>query len=72
MYHQFGFLGVSPAVLVGTELHFGCQNGWVFSHDWYQKPQIKMTCQKDGLFDEPENWPICIDPIPPTEPGKRE
>lgn len=56
------FLGVSPAVLVGTQISLGCGDGWVFSHDWYQRPAIKLTCQASGLFDIPETgWPLCVD-----------
>ena len=55
------YLGSSSAVPVGTAIAFGCDDYWVFSHDWYQKPVIKITCQADGLFDEPENWPNCVD-----------
>ena len=53
---------MSPAVLVGTQISLGCGDGWVFSHDWYQRPAIKLTCQASGLFDIPETgWPLCVD-----------
>ncbi len=59
-YVGFVEAGQSPAVPVGTVLYFGCPDEWVFGHDWYQRPQIQITCMESGLFDEPEAWPFCV------------
>ena len=48
------------AVPVGTDITFGCESGWVFDHDWYQAPKFTITCQENGLFDAPDEWPLCI------------
>ena len=53
-------LGISSAVPVGTQVVFGCQQGYVFDHDWYATPRFEMTCNEDGLFDAPYIWPVCV------------
>ena len=52
---------MTAAVPVGTKVSYGCDPGWVFSHNWYQMPKITITCQSDGTFDGSYDWPICID-----------
>jgi len=53
--------GVNPAVPIGTEVYYGCQNEWVFKSDWYMQPIIKIQCMETGVFSKPDVWPVCID-----------
>ena len=52
---------MTAAVPVGTKVSYGCDPGWVFSHNWYQMPKITITCQSDGTFDGSDDWPLCVD-----------
>ncbi len=54
-------LGLDPQIPVGTEIVYGCEEDFVFSHDWYSRPTIVLTCNNAGEFDGfPGFWPACI------------
>ncbi len=54
-------VGVNPAVPIGTVVTYACSSTHVFSHDWYARPSILITCQETGDFNVPELWPLCIE-----------
>ena len=53
--------GVNPALAIGTEVRYGCPDSMVFSNDWYMTPLIRIHCLETGVFDKPDNWPMCIE-----------
>ena len=52
--------GVNPAVTVGTVVTYACPFGSVFEDDWFREPKVRLVCEEDGLFDEPDPWPVCM------------
>ena len=60
-YIGFTKPGENPAVPVGTVVTYACPYDFVFSHDWYARPSVILTCNEEGLFNEPEIWPVCIE-----------
>ena len=54
-------LGLDPQIPVGTEIVYGCEEDFVFGHDWYSRPTIVLTCNDAGEFDGfPGFWPACV------------
>ncbi len=62
---------VNPAVPVGTIITFACPEGQVFSHDWYARPSVKITCQSNGEFEPPDFWPVCFESKHESNPDSR-
>ena len=60
-YVGFGPADLTPAPPVGFNLTFICPAGQVFDHDWFATPFLMMTCQENGIFDEPD-WEeyLCV------------
>lgn len=45
---------------MGTTITYSCPAKHVFASDWLRAPFLKLTCQTDGTFGEPDEWDPCI------------
>ena len=51
--------GVHPATPLGTVVTYACPFGYVFDDDWFREAKVRLVCEENGLFHEPETWPEC-------------
>ena len=45
---------------VGQNVSWICAEGSVFKDEPFLKPSLNLTCQADGTFNLPKEWPVCM------------
>ena len=60
-WDQFNlFADYDHTLPLGDTLRWSCPSGFVLSHDFYARPDVRVPCQADGVA-QPEEWPLCVD-----------